>query len=243
MLKPGIEIVLSPAMLNCYSVEAKIVVVIDIIRASTTVCAALADGVAHMLPLPTKDECLLKKESGYLLMGEKDGEVLEGFDMGNSPRSFAGGAFRGEKIAFSTTNGTQALLKASENGGIVALGSFLNISAMLHWLGKQQQNVLMLCAGWHHKINVEDTLFAGSLGHMLRLNYGFEYQNDGALLAQCFYEQHGDRMFEAIMESNQRERILTFGLEEDTHFSLTHDYTEVIPMLSHKMLIRKPADY
>lgn len=233
---PTVEICLSPALISNFDFSGKTAVVVDVIRATSIICAALEHGVEHILPVATKDETFLKKKDGYLIIGEKSGEKIAGFDLNNSPSIYSNNQYAGHKLAMSTTNGTKAILMASAAQQLV-IGAFLNITALSKWLGEMQNDIIIFCAGWKDKINVEDTLFAGNLTEILTANYNYNSNNDGATIAQLLYDQHKNDMYEAVMQSSQRERIIAQHLEQDTHFCLQKDYSTIVPILEGSVLV------
>jgi 2-phosphosulfolactate phosphatase len=106
-----------------------IVVVIDVLRATSTICTAFKNGAIHIVPLKTIEEGLAYRDKGYIIGAERNGEMLEGFDFGNSPFSYTEAAVKGKKIAFTTTNGTQAI-DAARGADNIVIGSFLNLTVL-----------------------------------------------------------------------------------------------------------------
>lgn len=233
---PQVEVCLSPALLENFDLTDKIAVVTDIVRATTIVCAALESGIEHVLALPTKEETRQMKEKGYLIMGEKDGEKIDGFDLSNTPSYFRGKKLTGKKLAMSTTNGTKTIHMASV-ANCVAIGAFVNVDALLKWLVKQTKNVVIICSGWKNKTNIEDSLFAGYLANKLENEYGFEVGNDAVTLSKMLYSNSRDDMFGAVMNSSQKERIESLNLESEVHFCLEKNYTNVVPVLRDGVLV------
>ena len=233
---PTVEVCLSPALIDNYDLPDKIAVVVDIVRATTIICAALENGVEHVLPVPTKEETRLKKNEGYLIVGEKDGVKIEGFDLANSPRFYFERKFAGRKMAMSTTNGTKTIHLSSIANQVV-IGAFLNVSALVKWLAMQNENVVIICAGWKGKVNIEDTMFAGHLSLLLEHHYNFDPANDAVTLAKILYENTRDNMYKAVVNSCQKHRIKELNLEQDVHFCLVKDYTDIVPVLSKGVLV------
>lgn len=166
MAKRDLEACLSPAMSDLFLNSESIVVVIDTLRATSAICNALENGATTLIPVGTVEEAKKMKEEGFLVAAERDGLVLDFADFGNSPFNFTAERVQGKSIVYSTTNGTYTIETASA-GYMVVIGSFLNISALVSWLKKQDRDVLLLCAGWKGKINIEDSLFAGALANRL----------------------------------------------------------------------------
>ena len=148
--------------MHLYDVRDKTVVIIDILRATSCMTTAFAHGINSITPFAKLEDCIAMKAKGYFTAGERDGKKVDGFDLGNSPFEYMEEKLKGKKIAFTTTNGTQAIAKAIEAREII-IGSFLNLSAITSHLLESNNKVLLVCAGWKGKVNLEDTLFAGAI--------------------------------------------------------------------------------
>src|SRR6201996_1312630 len=159
-----LHVCLTPALIPLYQVENYIVVIIDIFRATSSICYGMDNGAEAIIPVAEVEECLAYQEKypHYLLAAERNGEVVTGFDFGNSPFSYTKEKVAGKIVVLTTTNGTQAL-HLSRNAKKVVIGSFLNLTAICNWLKDQQDDVLLVCAGWKNNFNLEDTTFAGAV--------------------------------------------------------------------------------
>jgi 2-phosphosulfolactate phosphatase len=162
-----IDVCLSPDLMHLYQVQNHSVVIVDILRATSCMTTAFAYGIESIAPFAMLEECLAMKAKGYYTAGERDGKKVEGFDLGNSPFEYQQAHLKGHKIAYTTTNGTQAIVK-SLGAKEVIIGSFLNLSAVAAHLSQSPYDVLVVCAGWKGKVNLEDTLFAGALVEKLK---------------------------------------------------------------------------
>src|ERR1044071_3384817 len=175
-----IEVCVSPEMMHLYDVTDKTVVVVDILRATSCMATAFAHGVDCIVPVADLEECRAMRNKGYITSGERNGEKVEGFDKGNSPFEYME-EIRGKKIAFTTTNGTQAISKSIAARDVV-IGAFLNLTAIANYVKTSPNNILVVCAGWKGKVNMEDTLFAGALVEKLREHVKID--DDSALMAR-----------------------------------------------------------
>src|SRR3984885_3489086 len=164
-----LDVCLSPALIPLYTVEDYIVVVIDIFRATTSICYGIENGAEAIIPVSQVEECgaYLEKGFDYLLAAERDGEIVAGFDFGNSPFSYTKEKVAGKTIVLTTTNGTHAL-HLSRKAKKIVIGSFLNLTALCDWLKQQGENILLVCSGWKGNFNLEDTLFAGAVVEQLK---------------------------------------------------------------------------
>ena len=136
------------------------------LRATTTIRTALGNGVEAIIPVASGEEARRLKSEGYLVASEKDGVQPDFADLGNSAFSFTRERVGGKTVVYCTTNGTRALEIAKGASGI-AIGAFINISALTGWLAAQQRDVVVLCSGWKNKFCLEDALFAGALTRRL----------------------------------------------------------------------------
>ena len=209
-----IEVVITPALLPLYKVQGKTVVVIDILRATSTMCVAFKTGVAKILPVSTPEECTIFKDFDFLCAAERNAIKLPGFDMGNSPFEFINPLLKDRSIAFTTTNGTKAIKQSKELGAAqIAVGSFLNMEVLTTWLKHQPNDVILLCAGWKDKANLEDTLFAGAL--IDQLQNSFETTCDSALMAMQLYQSMQHDLEGFVRKSSNAQRFKALKAAED----------------------------
>ncbi|MCI0752022.1 MAG: 2-phosphosulfolactate phosphatase [Flammeovirgaceae bacterium] len=223
-----IDVCLSPDLMHLYTVHDKTVVVVDILRATSCMTTAFAHGIESITPFAKLDDCLAMQKKGYFTAGERDGKKVDGFDLGNSPFEYMNPALKGKKIAFTTTNGTQAIAK-SEGAREILIGSFLNLSSVTDSLLTSENNVLVVCAGWKGKVNLEDTLFAGALVEKLKDH--IEPDCDAPLAAQHLYNQAKNNMVKFLSESSHVKRLARLNIRKDIEFCLTPDQYNVVPSL------------
>src|SRR5450759_3109692 len=162
MSKRNLETCFSPALFEAGAHRDSIVVIIDILRASSAICTAFANGAASIIPVAEVSIAKEYKSKGYLVAAERDGFVLDFADFVNSPFNFTKEKVEGKTIVYSTTNGT-GIIDSASSSYMTVVGSFLNISALTKWLIKQDRNILLFCAGYKNKFNIEDSIFAGAL--------------------------------------------------------------------------------
>src|SRR5690606_2592908 len=142
------------------------VVVIDVLRATSAMCAALDNGIKAVIPVLTVEEALEYKQKGYLVGAERKGQIVDGFDFGNSPFSYINPDFVGKEVVLSTTNGTRSIAVAKDAETVV-IGSFLNVDALSKWLLEHNESVLCLGSGWQGKFSLEDAICAGAISDFL----------------------------------------------------------------------------
>lgn len=223
-----IDVCLSPELIHLYDVSDKTVVVVDILRATSCMVTAFAHGVESIIPIADEAECESMKLKGYVISGERNGKKIPGFDKGNSPFEYMDENIKGLKIAFTTTNGTQAIEK-SKKAQQILIGSFLNLSAISRYLLMASNNILIVCAGWKGKINLEDSLFAGALVDKLRKH--IEPDCDAPIVAQELYLSAKSDMLKFLSTSSHVKRLNRLNIHKDIEFCLTPDQYHVIPAL------------
>lgn len=224
-----IEVCLTPALLNLYGIENSIVVVIDVLRATSSITYGIDNGAEAIIPVAHVEDCLKYADSGYLLAAERNGEVVEGYDFGNSPFSYTKEKVGGKTVVLTTTNGTKAMHLAQARAYQVVIGSFLNLTALCDYLRAQENDVLLLCAGWKDKFNLEDTLLAGAVVSKLRKD--FIHFDDASVAAEDMYSLAKDDLRAYLRKSSHSHRLEQLNIEEDVKFCLQVDTCAAIPVL------------
>jgi 2-phosphosulfolactate phosphatase len=232
-----LNVCLSPALIPLYKVEEYIVVIIDIFRATSSICYGIENGAAAIIPVSLVEECAAYREKGldYLLAAERDGKVVEGFDFGNSPFCYTAEKVSGKTIVLTTTNGTHAL-HLSRQAKQIVVGSFLNISSLCNWLKTQHENILLVCAGWKNNFCLEDTLFAGAVVEQLK---GHDFKTDDpAIAANDLFQLGKDDISQYLKKTSHSERLKRLGIEKDIEFCLQIDLSTAIPVLEGDKLVK-----
>jgi 2-phosphosulfolactate phosphatase len=198
------------------------VVVLDVLRATSAICAGLHAGIACFRPVLTTDESLALADQGFIPAAERGGLLAPGFEVGNSPLVFCESRFRGTKVALTTTNGTRALLAAKKAGAAeILVGSFLGLEALTHELQRNPRPTVLLCSGWQGKFSWEDTLLAGALAEALSNRdeaLPVQSQDDRVTGARSLWQQHRHDLPSAMRLSSHYQRLASAGLEEDIAF-------------------------
>ncbi len=241
-LKPALYTSLSPALLHLYNVTDCIVVIIDVLRATSTIATALFNGAESVIPVDSVQKCIdWATQIECITAGERDGRIAEGLEYGNSPFEYSPEFIKGRTLVLTTTNGTKLLYMALANGATeIITGSFPNLSAISDYLVQQQKNVILACAAWKDRINVEDTLFAGAV--VSRVKEFFNINCDSSNMAENLYRQGKEDLFGFLKASNASHyhRLSGYGLEKDIQYCLTPDIANVLPLYTNgKMLVLK----
>lgn len=234
---PHIEVCFTPVLYpHRLTTENYIVVIVDILRATTAICSAFHNGVEKIIPVAGIDEAREYKAKGYLVAAERDGKVLDFADFGNSPFNFIKDEVKGKTIVYSTTNGTQAIEMAKDADNIT-IGAFNNLSALTEYLLNQNKNVVVLCAGWKNKFNLEDSIFAGALAAKLLMSGKYSCCCDSAIGAMDLWANAKVNLLGYIEKCSHRHRLKKLGLDDVLEHCFTIDTTSVVPILKDKLLI------
>lgn len=226
-----IEVCFSPAMFNCFQDSEAVVVVVDVLRATSAICTAFMNGAEKIIPVASVNEARKYKEEGFLVAAERDGMVLDFADFGNSPFNFTPERVSGKTIVYSTTNGTQAIQLASSCSQ-VAVGSYLNISALCKWIADSQRNVIIFCAGWKNRFSLEDAVLAGAITKILINQYNCSTICDSALSSMDLWNLAEPDLLGYIDKAAQRSRLRKHGLDDVIEYCHTFNKTNIIPLYS-----------
>ena len=233
----SIEVCFSPKLYDFkLTKEDFIVVIVDILRATTSICTAFDHGVEKIIPVGGVEKARLFKEKGFIVACERDGKVLDFADVGNSPSDFLEDSFKGKTIAYSTTNGTKAINIASDADQIV-IGSFTNLSTLAIWLLKQNKNIVILCAAWKNLFNLEDSLFAGALSEKMLSSGTFTTECDSVKASMDLWSLAKNDLAGYLSKSSHRNRLKHLVSNEDFLYTVTPDSNQVIPVLKDGYLV------
>lgn len=236
MSSRNIDTCFSPALYEPDLHKGSIVVIIDVLRASSAICTAFHNGVDAIIPVAGVEEAREYKRKGYLVAAERDGFILDFADFGNSPFNFTPEKVKGKTIVYSTTNGT-GIIKLASTAYRIAVGSFLNFTALLNWLMSQDRDVVLFCAGWKNRFNLEDTVCAGAFASALLDSSVYSTICDSTLAAADLWLTARNDLRGYIEKCAQRNRLKTKRLDDCIDFCLTMDFTDKIPVIKNGILV------
>jgi len=231
-----LETCFSPALFEPDLHSGSVVVIIDILRATSAICTAFENGAASIIPVADVPEAKEYKNRGYPVAAERDGYVLDFADFGNSPFNFTREKVEGRTIVYSTTNGTGIIRMASSAYKIV-IGSFLNISALVSWLISQERDVVLFCAGWKNRFNLEDTICAGAIAERLMETSLYSTICDSTKAALDLWSLAKSDLRGYIEKVAHRTRLRNKGLDDCIDFCMTPDFTKKIPVIENGILV------
>jgi 2-phosphosulfolactate phosphatase len=239
--KPELYTCLSPSLLDLYDVDKSIVVIIDVLRATSTIATALHNGAKAVIPVDSVADCIrIGKQIDSITAGERDGKIAEGLEYGNSPFEYPREFVHNKTLVLTTTNGTRLLHMAlNKNAKAIITGSFPNLSAVCDFLMTENQHVILGCAAWKNRINIEDTLFAGAV--INKLGKHFSINCDSSQIALSMYNEAKADMFQFMKAKNAShyQRLAGFGLEKDINYCLTEDIANTVVIYEEGKLVTK----
>jgi 2-phosphosulfolactate phosphatase len=228
--------------------EGRVVLVLDVLRATTTICAALSHGARAVIPVGSIDQAVglartLRAAAGdgpVLLAGERAGKPIAGFDLGNSPREMTTARVEGKTLIMTTTNGTGAILAAQQAAQVLlaAPANFRMVAARAREVWDRTGDLLILCAGRPQGFALEDGYTAGRLVEEVvgdaRRRSGL---NDGALAALALVRRYGDRWERPLLASQAGRDLIALGLRDDVLDAARADAYPVIPALQDRRIV------
>lgn len=237
--KRKIEVIFSPALFEFRQLrEDYIVVIVDILRATTSICTAFEYGVRSMIPVRTIEEAKEYKRKGYIVAGERIEETFEFADLGNGAFEFMQDYLKDKDIVHSTTNGTVAISKAQSSGASeILIGAFSNLSALSNHIKKRQESVLIFCAGWKNTFCIEDSAFAGALIEEIMQTNGFINHNDAAHCCVELWKAAKDDLLNYMEKASHFQRLRKYKMDEVFDYTFTLNTCNVVPKLYNDRLL------
>ena len=223
----SVDVCLTHQQLGNYQHHDKNVVVIDVLRATSTINTILFSGAKSVKPVESLEECMKLKEDGYIVMAERMGKKVEGFDYGNSPSKIKKNLFAGRDVGIATSNGTKAIVK-TKGSKITLISSFLNLSKVIEYLNTNSRDTLLVCSGWKGSTNLEDTMCAGAIVAGLE---NYENESDTVVIAKKLYEQSKDDILSSMKKSSHAKRLSGYDNIRDIEFCSEIDKQEILPYL------------
>lgn len=213
-------------------VRDKVVVVIDVLRAGSTIVTALKNGAKGIIPVSDMADASRIAQnldsSSYLLCGEREGLKIDGYHLGNSPFEYMKEVVEKKTLILNTTNGTKAINRSSAADRVL-IGSFLNISALTQVLKNSEKPITLICSGWKNRLSFEDLLCAGMIIHLLCEGKLSENAPDGARVAFALYETYKNEALSAIKSSNHACILTGLGFGNDIDYCAQVNITDKVP--------------
>jgi 2-phosphosulfolactate phosphatase len=234
-----IDVCFDPFELDELELRGKNIVVIDVLRSSTTIAVALNNGAREIIPVESIENAV--KISGSLFGdvtlrgGERNGKIIQGFNLGNSPLEYTEATVKGKSIIFCTTNGSVAMYK-SRFAQNLAIGSFVNISTVIDFIKELNQDFLIICAGRANTVSnfsLEDTVCAGMIVHKLSAAKELKLEvTDSSLASQSLYKTYGKSLLKLMKNTEHGKYLVEIGFIEDIKVAASVDSYPILPVLS-----------
>lgn len=219
----------SPALYPYYRSDNDTVIVVDVFRASATICTILNNGASAILPVSNSELAKEYKSKGYLVGAERNTKRCEFADFGNSPFDYTHERVIGKEIVFTTTNGTRAIEYAKDCKELL-IGTFPNINAVADKCMKSAERVVILCAGWNNRINIEDTLFGGAFAHILLEKGYVDFDSDSIRMSYELWLNAKNNLHEYLKESDHYQRLIKNHAIVDVAFCITQNSITKVPI-------------
>lgn len=229
------EVHFTPTSAGEESLTGKNVIVIDVLRSASSILVALTNGAREIIPVGDMESAYkvfskLTREV-TLRCGERNGKMIEGFDLGNSPLSYTEEKVKGKSIVMLTTNGTAAIVKARYANNLV-VASFLNLTSVVNLIKSWQSDVTIVCSGQDNRFSLEDTICAGKIvAELTKDNDAFSL-DDGARAAVTLDKSFGGNILKMMKHSDHGKALVEIGFEEDLKFCSNIDSFNGVPVLA-----------
>jgi len=231
-----VEVCFTPAVYADFRNDDAIIVIVDILRATSAIVTAFMNGADRIIPVATLEEAKAYKDQGYFVAAERDGIVRDFADFGNSPYNFRKEIIEGRDIVYSTTNGTNCITMAKDSYRVI-IGAYLNLKALANHIVNEDRDLIILCAGWKNKFNLEDTLFAGALSEELLKSGHFSTICDSTHASLDLWQLAKPNLITYIDKAAQRHRLRKNNLDDVLEYCHTLNLTDIIPVWKDYYLI------
>lgn len=219
----------SPALYQHYKSEHDTVIVVDVFRASATMCMMLNNGASAIIPVSNSELAKEYKSKGFLVGAERNTKKCEFADFGNSPFDYTPEKVSGKEIVFTTTNGTRAIDVASDSKELL-IGAFPNIDAVVDKCLSSADRVVILCAGWNNRISIEDTLFGGAFAEKLLEKANIKFDSDSIRMTYELWLRVKDNLDEYLKASDHYQRLVNNSAVGDVNFCITQNSISIVPV-------------
>lgn len=225
----NIEVFFSASNFSDVNAAGKVIVVIDILRCTTTIVTALNNNAKFVIPASTIEKAMkFYKMPGekVLMCGERRGKKIGNFDLGNSPLEFIESVVSDKVIVITTTNGTEAILK-SQLANRIYMGSFLNFDAIVEKI-KKESKVILLCSGKEGRFSLEDVVYAGRIINTLKKDIDIQLKGETSFVAEALGEKFQD-IYEMLQLSDHGKYLESIGMEKDLEMCSKQSITKIVP--------------
>ncbi len=232
-----IDVHFSPSSIDELSLKEKVCIVIDVLRATSSIATAFSNGAKEVFPVNTVAEAgkiASNTFGGIVLAGEKNGVIIEGFHLGNSPSEYTEEKVKNKTVVFTSTNGSNAILK-TRFAKISLLASFLNIGKVANFLVEKNSDFTIICAGKNNLFCIEDTVCAGMIISLVAESIDVEL-TDSSVAALALYKNFGHNILYTLKNCEHGNFLCEIGFENDLTVCSSCDLLSVIPIYSNNSI-------
>ncbi|MCH8495140.1 MAG: 2-phosphosulfolactate phosphatase [Balneolales bacterium] len=233
-MSKNIDVYTTGLSLSEDDVRGKTVIVVDVLRASSTIITALSNNAKSVIPVADMGEASKIAQnldpSGCLLCGERDGKQIEGYDLGNSPSEYTNDVVEGKTLILTTTNGTRAISRSTLASKVIVAG-FLNAAAVAKSVIDDESEIIIVCAGWKGRLSLEDVLCAGYIVSTYYEGNLPDDAKDGAKVAFGLYDRYKDTILDTVSVSNHAKRLVEMGYGEDIAYCCELNKFQFVPVV------------
>jgi 2-phosphosulfolactate phosphatase len=234
MTKRSVQTILSPTLFSQVTdLDQKLVVVIDVLRATTTIATILNNGAKAVIPVLAIEDAMAYKSKGYLTGGERNGEKIQEFDFGNSPFDYSATIVSNQEVVLTTTNGTKCLNMAQSAAQVIT-AAFVNLVAVNQYIQSTEMDVVIFAAGWRDKVNLEDSLLAGAICQLMGSQAAMD---DASLMCLHAYNATQHDIYEAFSKANHFLRLKQKNIHKDLVYCCEKSMIHLVPVLKEGKLI------
>jgi 2-phosphosulfolactate phosphatase len=235
-----LDVILTAQSVTDQQVEGRTIVVIDVLRATSSMITAFTNGARAIVPVSSLEEAeqwqqQLNTEE-CVLCGEKDGLKITGYQLGNSPQEFSKEAVANKVVIMNTTNGTKAISNA-RNADTILIGSLLNVQSVIDTVVQKGLALTIICSGWKERLSLEDMLCAGLMIDRLIHTGQCSLTNDYSKITHATYKQHEVQLAKAISESSHALRLKAIAPAKDFEYCSQVDVSSLTPYVKNGMII------
>jgi 2-phosphosulfolactate phosphatase len=234
----NIDVFFTPLQVNDeLSLQGKTVIVVDVLRASTTIATALKNGARVIIPAASVENAMkyasTLEPNSFLLCGERGGKIIEGFDLGNSPFEYTEDKVKNKTLIYASTNGSIAITK-TRYAQYSLIAGFVNVSEVVKFVSENSDNVLILCSGKLNRFCIEDTVCAGMIIFLLmkgKSKKKFKL-SDSASVSLKLYKSYKKNLLKMLRESEHGRFLIELGFEDDLKVASDVDSIKILPVYS-----------
>ncbi|HGE71466.1 TPA: 2-phosphosulfolactate phosphatase [Candidatus Poribacteria bacterium] len=227
-----IDVAFTPETIDPLNIYDKSVLIVDILRATSTIVTAIENGASYLIPVNTPEEAFKLYEQlnkNAILGGEIEGKRIKGFHLGNSISEYTSSIVKGKAIIMRTTNGTRAI-NACKSAKNLVIGCFLNKTACCRYIIELGCDILIVCSGKEGSFGIEDAVFAGACVNVFGQLMSNIEKTDSALACEMMYQQSKSDILGLLRKSEHGKYLINISLEDDLILCAKEDISTVVPI-------------